>query len=96
MDLVELDEVGCDGVTLFKIVETFRGAFFFSTCVELNTKGAGGEGTGPEIVDSNTSLPSILTPEHFLAISAICFDRSDLTCTCFSGRFLVQTCGRAI
>ena len=34
--LVELDGVG----VTFKIVEALRGAFFFSTSVELNTKGA--------------------------------------------------------
>ena len=61
--------------------------------MELNTKGPGGGGAGREMIDANTSLPSILTPQHF-AVSAICFDRSDLTCTCFSGRFLVQSCGR--
>ena len=88
MDLVELDGVG---VTFKTIKETLRGAFFFSTSVELNTKGAG----GGELANSNTSLPLILTPKHFFAVSAICLDRSDLTCTCFSGRFLVQSCGRA-
>ena len=93
MDLVELDEVG----VTFKTVEALRGAFFLSTSVELNTKGAGGGGggAGREMIDSNTSLPSILTPKHFFAVSAICLDRSDLTCTCFSGRFLIQSCGRA-
>ena len=80
MDLVELDEVG----VTFKTVEALKGAFFFSTSVELNTKGAGGGGAGREMIDSNTSLPSILTPKHFFAVSAICLDRSDLTCTCFS------------
>ena len=63
--------------------------------MELNTKGAEGGGAGCEMIDSNTSLPSILTPKHFFAVSAICLDRSDLTCTCFSGKFLVQSCGRA-
>ena len=91
VDLVELDEVG----VTFKTVEALRGAFFYSTSVELNTKGAGEGGAGREMIDSNTSLPSILTPKHFFAVSAICLDRSDLTCTCFSGRFLVQSCGRA-
>ena len=65
------------GTALFKTVEAFSGAFFFSTSVELKTKGAGGGGAGCEIIDSNTSLPSILTPRHFLAVSAICFDKSD-------------------
>ena len=48
------------------------------------------------MMDSNTSLPATLTPKHFLAVSAICFDRSDFACTCFSGKFLVHKCGRAI
>ena len=91
VDLEELDEVG----VTFKAIEALRGAFFFSTSLALNTKGAGGGGAGREMIDSNTSLPSILTPKHFFAVSAICLDRSDLTCTCFSGRFLVQSCGRA-
>ena len=91
VNLVELDGVG----VTFKTVEALRGAFFFSARVELNTKGAGGGGAGVEMIDSNTSLPSILTPKHFFAVSAICLDRSDLTSTCFPGRFLVQSCGRA-
>ena len=67
MDLVEFE----DGVTngcaaLFKTIDAFsRGTFFFSTSVELKTKGAGGGRAGREIIDSNTSLPSILTPKHF-------------------------------
>ena len=80
VDLVELDEVGMT----FKTVKALRGAFFFSTNVELNTEGAGGGGAGREMIDSNTSLPSIPTPKHFFAVSAICLDRSDLTCTCES------------
>ena len=73
--LVELD--GADDEA-FKTVEALRrGAFFFSTSVELNTKGAGGGGAGRKIMDSNTCLPSILTPKHFWAVSAICLDRSD-------------------
>ena len=79
VDLVEFDDdVGNDGAALFKTVEAFRGTFFFSTSVELKTKGAEGWGAGREIIDSNTSLPSIFTPRHFLAVSAICFDKSDL------------------
>ena len=89
VDLVELD--GAD--VTFKTVEALRGAFFLSTSVELNTKGAGGGGAGREMIDSKTCLPLILTPKDFLAVSAICLDRSDLACTCFSGRFLVQSCG---
>ena len=92
VDLVDLDGVG----VTFKIVEALRGAFFISTSFELKTKGAGGGGAGRKMIDSNTSLPSILTPKHFFAVSAICLDKFDLTCTCFSGRFLVQSCGRAI
>ena len=43
VDLVEFDDdVANDGVALFKTVEAFRGTFFFSTSVELKTKGAGG------------------------------------------------------
>ena len=52
--------------------------------MELKTKGAGGGEAAREVMDSNTSLPSILTPEHFPAVSAICFDSSDFACTCFS------------
>ena len=96
VDLVELDdEVDDVGVTLLKTVEALRGAFFFSTSAELNTKDAGGGGAGREMMDSNTSLPSMLALKHILAVSVICFDRSDLACTCFSGKFLVQSCGRA-
>ena len=94
VDLVEFEDgVTNGGIALFKTVEAFRGAFFFSTRVKLKTKGAGGGGAGHEMMDSNTSLPSILTPKHFLAVSAICFDRSDFACACFSGRFLVHNCG---
>ena len=90
VDLVEFEDgVTNGGVALFKIVEALSGgAFFFSTSVELKTKGAGGGGR--EMMDSNTSLPAILTPKHFLAVSAICFDRSNFACTCFSGKVLVQ------
>ena len=88
------DGVTNGGTALLKTVEAFsRGVFFFSTSVELKTKGAGGGGAGHEIIDSNTSLPTILTPRYFLALSAICFDRSDFACTCFSSRFLVHSCG---
>ena len=95
LDLVEfVDRVTNCGVALFKTVEALSSsAFFFSTSVELKTKGAGGEGAGHEIMDSNTSLPWILTPRHFLAVSAICLERSDLALTCFSGKFLVHSCG---
>ena len=43
VDLVESDDsVSSCGVALFKTVEALsRGAFFFSTSVELKTKGAG-------------------------------------------------------
>ena len=88
VDLVECDDDEAnDGAALFKTIEAFRAAFFFSTSVELKTKGAGGGGAGREMMDSNTSLPSILTPKHFLAVSAICFDRSDFACTCFQASF---------
>ena len=94
-DLEEfVDGVTSVGVTLFKTIEALsRGAFFFSTSVELKTKGAVGGGAGREIMDSNMSLPWILTPRHFLAVSAICFERSDFACTCFSGKFLVHNYG---
>ena len=96
MHLVELDdEVDDVGVTLLETVEALKGAFVFSTSMELITKGAGGGGAGREMMDSNTFLPSMLTLEHFLAVSAICLNRSNLDCTCFSGRFVVQSCGRA-
>ena len=42
--LVMFDDEVNDGVALFKIVEALRCTFFFSTSVELKTKGAGGEG----------------------------------------------------
>ena len=92
--LVELDDVDDTIVTLFKIVEALKGTFFFSTSVELKTKGPGGGGAGREIIDSNTSLPFVLT-SNFLAVSAIYFDRSDLAWTDFSGRILVHRGGRA-
>ena len=81
VDLVEVDRVG----VTFKTVAALRVAFFSSTSVEQNTEGTWGGGAGREMIDSNTSLPSILTPEHFFAVSLICLDRFDLTCTCFSG-----------
>ena len=40
-DLVMFDDEANDGVVLLKIVEASRGTFFFSTSVELKTKGAG-------------------------------------------------------
>ena len=80
VDLLEfVGGVTSCGVPLFKTREALsRGSFFFSTSVELKTKGAGGGGAGCEIMDSNTSLPWILNPRYFLAVSAICFKRSDL------------------
>ena len=77
MDLVEPDEIG---VTLLKIVEALKGALVFSASasVELNKKGCWWRRAGRETMDSNISLPSMLISEHFLAVSAICFDRSDL------------------
>ena len=93
VDLVMFDDEANDGVALFNIVEAMRGTFFFSTSVELKTKGAGGGGAGREMINSDTCLPSILTPKHFLAVSAVCFDKSDLASTNFSGRFLVHSCG---
>ena len=65
VDLVEFDDVANGGAALLKTAEAFRGTFFFSTSVELKTKGTGGGGGGHEMIDSNTSLPSVLTPKHF-------------------------------
>ena len=65
VDLVKLDDVANGGVALFKTVEALRGTFFFSTSVELKPKDAGGGGASCEIIDSNTSLPSILCPGAF-------------------------------
>ena len=79
MDLVELNDVANGvGVILFKTVEALRGVFFFSTSVELKTKGAGEEGAGREIMDSNTSLPSILTLKHFFSqfLQSVLTDRT--------------------
>ena len=76
--LVEFDDgVTSGGVALFKTVEALsRGAFFFSTSVELKTKGAGGGGAGREMMDSNTFLPEILTPKHFwLFLRLVLIDR---------------------
>ena len=43
VDLEECDDNEAnDGTALFKTVEAFTGAFFFSTSMELKTKGAGG------------------------------------------------------
>ena len=43
VELVECDDdQGNDSTALFKTVEAIRGVFFFSTIVELKTKGAGG------------------------------------------------------
>ena len=78
VDLVEFEDgVTNGGVALFKIVEALSGgAFFFSTSVELKTKGAGGGGAGREMMDSNTSLPAILTPKHFwLFLQSVLTDR---------------------
>ena len=82
VDFVEFEDgVTNDGVALFKIIDAFsRRAFFFSTSVELKTKSAGRGGAGREMMNSNTSLPAILTPKHFLVVSAIGFDRSDFAC----------------
>ena len=82
------DGVTNGGVALFKIVEALSGgAFFFSTSVELKTKGAGGGGAGREMMDSNTSLPAILTPKHFLAVSAICLTDRILPVLVFQANF---------
>ena len=65
VDLVEFDDdMANDGAAWFKTVKAF-GTFFFSATVELKTKGPGGGRSGHEMIDSNTSLPSIFTPRHF-------------------------------
>ena len=53
VDLVDFDDgVTSRGVALFKTVEALsRGAFFFSSSVELKTKGTGEGGAGHEIMD---------------------------------------------
>ena len=67
VDLVEFDDgVTSCGATLFKTVETLsRGAFFFSTSVELKTKGAGGGGAGRELWDQTRPCLGYLPPESF-------------------------------
>ena len=67
VDLVMFDDEANDGVALLKIVEALSCTLFFSTSVELQTKGVGGGGggAGREMIDSNTCLPSIFTPKHF-------------------------------
>ena len=77
VDLVECDvDEANDGAALFKTVEAFRGAFFFSTSVELKIKDAEGEGAGCQMMDSDTSLPSILTLKHFwLFLRSVLTDR---------------------
>ena len=78
VNLVEFDDGTNGGAVLFKTMEAFRSTFFFSISVELKTKSAGSGGAGREVIDSNTSLPSIFTPRHFFAVSAVWFERSDL------------------
>ena len=58
VDLVMFDDVANDGAALFKTVEAVRDTFFFSTSVELKTKGAEGGGAGREMIDSNHNLKS--------------------------------------
>ena len=81
MDLVEFDDgVTSGGVALFKTIEALsRGAFFFSTSVELKIKGAGGGGADREMMDSKA--PGMC--EHrFCSQTKTIWDRN---CTaCFS------------
>ena len=65
VDLVMFDDEANDGLALLKTVEALRGTFFFSTSVELKTKGSGGGGADREMIDSNTCLPWILTLNIF-------------------------------
>ena len=53
-------------VDLMECDDDEANAFFFSTSVELKTKGAGGGGAGSEMMDLNTSLPSICLKECFV------------------------------
>ena len=70
VDLVEFEDgVTNDGIALVKPVEAFRGAFFFSTSVELKTKGTGGVGAGHEMMDSNTFFAFNIDPLAF----SVCF-----------------------
>ena len=72
------DDETNDGTALFKTAEALsRGAFFFSTSVELKTKGAGGGGAGRERLKHVLAFD--IDPQAFLAVSAICLERSDLT-----------------
>ena len=59
-----IDDEAYDGAALFKTIEASRGTFFFSTSVV--EKGAGGGGSGREMIDSNRSLPLIFTLRQFL------------------------------
>ena len=94
VDLVEYDDEANDGAVLCKTVEAFRGAFFFSTSVELKTKGARGGGVGDEMMDSNTSLHSTLTPKHFLLFLRSVWRDRILPVLAFQlGKFLVHNCG---
>ena len=52
VDLVEFEDGVTDrGAALFKTVEAFSRGAFFSTSVELKTKGAGGGGADREMMD---------------------------------------------
>ena len=63
VDLVELDDVTNGvGVTLIKTVEALRGAFLFSTSMELNTKGAGEREAGREMIDSKHIFAFYIDP----------------------------------
>ena len=42
VDLVEFGDLANGGAALFKTIEAFINTFFFSTSVELKTKGGGG------------------------------------------------------
>ena len=80
VDLVELDDgVTSCGAALFKTAEALsRGAFFFSTSAELKTKGAGEGELAVKLSTQTRSCLGYLPLDIFLAVSAICLERSDL------------------
>ena len=80
VDLAEFaDDETNDGTALFKTAEAFSGAFFFSISVELKNKGRRGRGSWPWNYKLKHVLAFDIDPLVFLAVSAICLERSDLT-----------------
>ena len=58
--------------------------------MELKTKGAGGGRAGREMIDSNTSLLSILTPKHFFAVLRSVVRDQIFACTAFQAGSLYK------